>query len=167
MPESRKSQPDPASLVSSTELAEIIGTDLETVDNWLRRGIIARARVGGRQLRSRLFSTDEVYKAALINELVKLGLGPSSASDAVSQLWSQWKKRGGTEKIFAVMFPDGKDWSVLLCWQKTASGLLYKMGRSAASKSEEVELPKQGFAVLPISDILDRVTERLSKVFRT
>ena len=29
----------------------------------------------------------------------------------------------------------------------------------------EIELPKQSFVVLPVSDIIDRVTEKLRKVF--
>ena len=33
-------------LVSAAELAEIIGTDLETVNNWIRRGIINRTPTG-------------------------------------------------------------------------------------------------------------------------
>jgi hypothetical protein len=64
---------DPATLVSAAELAKVIGTDLETINNWLRRGIITRARIGGRHLRTRLFSMEEVYKTALKNELVKIG----------------------------------------------------------------------------------------------
>jgi hypothetical protein len=62
----------PDTLVSSAELAQVIGIDLETVNNWLRRGIISRSPVGGRQLRNRLFSMTEVYRAAFIADLVKL-----------------------------------------------------------------------------------------------
>ena len=54
---------------------------------------------------------------------------------------------------------DGK-WMVLLCWQKIAGGALYKIGRSAG----EIELPKQAFAVIPISDAFARISEKLSKL---
>jgi hypothetical protein len=60
---------DSTVLVSAAELGEVIGADLETVSNWLRRGIISRSPIGGRQLRNRLFSAEEVYKAALKHEL--------------------------------------------------------------------------------------------------
>jgi phage terminase Nu1 subunit (DNA packaging protein) len=82
----KKLAPDSTVLVSASELAEIIGADFETVNNWVRRGIISRAPIGGRQLRARLFSTEEVYKAALTNELVRLGIQPSSASEAANSI---------------------------------------------------------------------------------
>ena len=55
----------------------------------LRRGIIRRASVGGQQLRNRLFSRDEIYKAALTTELVQLGIAPSPSSDAVNEIWKE------------------------------------------------------------------------------
>ena len=69
-------------LITSFELAEIVGADQETINNWIRRGMISRAAIGGRQLRARLFSTEEVYKAVITNDLVRLGIQPSSASEA-------------------------------------------------------------------------------------
>ena len=55
---------DPVVLVSAAELGQIVGIDIETVKNWLRHGIISRTPLGGRQLRNRLFSADEVYRTA-------------------------------------------------------------------------------------------------------
>jgi hypothetical protein len=60
-------------------------------------GIITRARIGGRRLRSRLFSMDEVYKVALTNELVNLGISPSPASDAANAVWNVWAKKDTRE----------------------------------------------------------------------
>ena len=60
-----KSLPHEGVLFTSAELAEAIGADLETIKNWVRRDIISRARIGGRQMPNRLFSADEVYKAAI------------------------------------------------------------------------------------------------------
>ena len=37
-------------------MGEVVGIDLQTFNNWLRRGIINGSPVGGRQLRTRLFS---------------------------------------------------------------------------------------------------------------
>ena len=106
----------PATFFSAAELAKAIGADFETINNWVRRGMITRARIGGRQLRSRLFSTEDVYKAALTNELVKLGLAPSSASGAVNELWERWDKREVEgRKIYGVLAPSaGVDRTVVL-----------------------------------------------------
>src|ERR1700722_2522341 len=98
---------DPVVLVSAAELGTIVGIDIETVKNWLRHGIIIRARIGGRQLRNRLFSADEVYKTALTNELVQLGIPPSQASEAVNTLWKDWGKKDIPDgwKLYAVLVP--------------------------------------------------------------
>ena len=149
---------DPTVLLSAAELGDCVGIDLETVNNWIRRGIISRAPIGGRQLRYRLFSTEEVYKTALKNELVKLGIPPSSASDAVNEFWKEWDKKEPPEgRIYAVLEPRDGKWMALLCWQKISGGPLYKIGKSAT----EIELPKQAFAMLPISVVLESVTNKL------
>jgi hypothetical protein len=137
------------------------------VNNWLRHGIINRARIGGRQLRNRLFSVDEVYKAALKSDLVKLGIPPSPANEAVNALWKAWDKKDAPEgwRIYAVMSPSNEKWNVALCSPKISGGPLYKFGKSIGSKSiEEMDLPKQAFAVMPISEAFDRVTNKLDKV---
>ena len=154
-----------STLVSSAELAGIIGADLLTVNNWIRRGIITRSSLGGRQLRNRLFSADEVYKTALKNELVKLGIPPSQASEAVNAIWKEWGKNDVPEgwKVYAVMWPSNGKWSVALCSQKLSGGPLYKFGKSTKS-SEEIELPKLAFAVIPMSDVLERVSSKLSEL---
>jgi hypothetical protein len=157
---------DSAIVVSAAELAEIIGTDLETINNWLRRGIITRARIGGRHLRSRLFSADEVYKAALTNELVKLGLAPSSASEAVNELWERWDRRElEGQKIYAVLMPSDRGWTALLCWQKTSGGPLYKLAKSSRSQpNDEFQLPERAFAVIPISNVLAQLAKTLARL---
>jgi hypothetical protein len=149
-------------LVSASELAEIVGIDNETVNNWLRYGIITRAPVGGRQLRNRLFSADEVYKTALKNELVKLGIPPSQASDAINTLWKEWGKKEAPEgwNVYAVLWPRNDKWSAALCSQKISGGPFYKFGK--VKSTEEMELPKQAFAVIPISDVFERVSSKLS-----
>ena len=152
----------PATFFSAAELAKAIGADFETINNWVRRGMITRARIGGRQLRSRLFSTEDVYKAALTNELVKLGLAPSSASGAVNELWERWDKREVEgRKIYAVLVPSDEGWTALLCWQKPAGGPLYKFGTTASKSNDELQLPERAFAIIPISSVLAHVTKRL------
>jgi hypothetical protein len=157
---------DPVVLVSAAELGQIVGIDIETVKNWLRHGIITRAPIGGRQLRNRLFSAEEVYKTALKNELVKLGIPPSPASDAVNALWKEWGKKDIPEgrKVYAVLWPSNDKWGVVLCSQKLSGGPLYKFGRSKSI--EEMDFPKQAFAVIPISDVFERVSSKLSELLR-
>ena len=147
-------------LVSTAELAEIVGVDLDTINNWVRYNIIHRARPGGRQLKARLFSTDEVYKAALTSELVRLGIQPSPASEAANVVWREWEKKDVTEgqKVYAVVVPNEDKWMAVLRSQGTSVGTLYKVGR----QSIEVELPKHTFAVIPISDIFEYVSRKMS-----
>jgi hypothetical protein len=164
-----KPLPDSSTLVSSAELAEIVGTDLETVNNWIRRGIISRTPIGGRQLRNRLFSTEEVYKTALKNELVKLSVLPSSAHEAVNAIWKEWNKKEAPEgwNIYAVVMTSGEKWRAELCSQKESKGPLYKYksGKATGTKSAaEMELPKQAFLVIPFSGILERVSGKLSEL---
>jgi hypothetical protein len=66
---------------------------------------------GGRHLRHRLFSVEEVYKTALKNELVKLGIPLSSASNAVNELWKEWDKKQPPRgrSLYTLLVPrDGK-----------------------------------------------------------
>jgi hypothetical protein len=51
---------------------------------------------------------------------------------------------------------------VALCSQKVSGGPLYKFGKSKSI--EDMELPKEAFAVIPISDILDRISSKLSEL---
>lgn len=150
----------------SAELAEVVGIDLETVNNWLRRGIINRVSVGGRQLRNRLFSADEVFRAALTNELVQLGIAPSPASDAVNELWKEWKQvkveDGGN--VYAVMFPNNRKSAVVLCSQKRSGGPLYRLSKSLAAEPIEFDLPRGAFAVIPISNVVADLTKRLAQL---
>jgi hypothetical protein len=53
-------------------------------------------------------------------------------------------------------------WTVALCSQKLSGGPLYKFGKSKAI--EEMELPKQALAMIPISDVFDRVGSKLSEL---
>jgi hypothetical protein len=157
---------DTGALFSTTELGAAIGADEETVKNWVRRGVISRAPIGGRQLRHRLFSTEQVYKAALIHELVKLGIPPSSASGAVNEVWKAWDKTGiEGRRIYALLVPTDDKWIVSMCWKKVSGGPLYKVRKSLAAKpDEETQLPGRAFAVIPISDVVARVTAKLSTI---
>ena len=157
----KQSLPKSTTLITSAELAETIGADLETINNWIQRGIISRVAIGGRQLRARLFSSEEVYKAALTNELVTLGIAPSPASDASNSIWNSWEKKGTLEgqKVYALVMPNKDGWTVELCCRKASGGPLYKFGRKPI---EQLELPKHAFAVIPISDIFEYVSRKMS-----
>jgi hypothetical protein len=143
-------------VVSAAELGEIVGIDLATVNNWLRRRIITRAHVGGRQLRNRLFSTDEVYKVALTKELVGLGIAPSLASHAVSDLWKEWQ-RSELQKagnVFAALMLNDRKSLVISWWQKRSGGLLRQLVIPSELESAAFELSRQAFAVVPISGVV-------------
>jgi hypothetical protein len=154
-------------LISATELGKAIGADAESINNWIRRDVISRAQIGGRQIaRHRLFTPEEVYKAALTNELVKLGLPPSPASEAVNELWKEWDKKEllDGKTIYAVISPSGSSWTASVCWQSLSGGPLYRMGKRLTSKHfEEMHLPKRAFAVIPMSDVFADVTNKLLK----
>jgi hypothetical protein len=133
-----------SNLFSATEVAETIGTDLETINEWLEVGAIDRAVFGGGR-----FSKYELQRAALTFEMVKLGLAPSRARDVVWEmeydLQQIWEATVSNHyKAYAILIPNKQNkWLVFWCW--------------TASK-EEIEPPAPGRIILPISDILARVT---------
>jgi hypothetical protein len=90
-------------------------------------------------------------------------LAPSPSSDAVKEIWKEWKQvkfqDGGN--VYAVMFANK---SVALCWQKRSGGLLYRISKSSGAESAEFELPRQAFAMVPISDVVADVRERLTRL---
>jgi hypothetical protein len=153
--------PRDSTLISASELAEIIGVSIETINNWIRHDIISRVRGGGRQLKARLFSTDEVYKAALISELVRLGIQPSPAMEAANVVWKEWEKKDITErqKVYAVVVPTKGKWTTLFCSQGSSGGPLYQ-----GTESGRVQWPKHAFAVIPISDVFEYVSRKMSAI---
>ena len=96
-----------------------------------------------------------------------MGILPSCASEAVNAVWKAWDKKAPPEgwNVYAVMLPSKDKWTVALCSQKKSGGPLYKFGKSIGTKSmEEMELPKQVFAAIPISDVLDGISGKLSEL---
>ena len=153
-------------LLSSAELAQVVGVDFDTVNNWIRRGIISRSPIGGRQLRNRLFSVEEVFKTALKNELVKLGIQPSSASDAVNELWGKWAENEIQENTCAILARKNGKWICLVCRRNSSTGHFYKSQSPSTGKVERAELPQQTFAVIPIHNVYSQVTESLSTLLK-
>ena len=131
-------------MFSATEVAETIGTDLETLNAWLEVGAIDRAVFGGGR-----FSKYELQRAALTFEMVKLGLAPSRARDVVWEMEYDLQQIWGATvsnqyKAYAVVIPNTqKKWLVIWCWKLS---------------TEEIDPSPQGHIILPISDILARVT---------
>lgn len=95
-----------------------------------------------------------------------LGIPPSQASEAVSVFWKEWNKKEPPEgwKVYALLRPSNGKWVVALCSQKISGGPLYKFGKSKSA--EEMELPKQTFAVIPLSDVFEHVSSKLSELLR-
>src|SRR5262249_19769910 len=106
-----------SNLFSATEVAETIGTDLETINEWLEVGAIDRAVFGGGR-----FSKYELQRAALTFEMVKLGLAPSRARDVVwemehdlQQIWAGTISNQYT--AYAILIPNKQNkWLVFWCW---------------------------------------------------
>ena len=65
-------------------------------------------------------------------------------------------------QVYAVLWPSNDKWMVALCSQKISGGPLYKFEKSKST--EEMELPKQAFAAIPISDVLERISSKLSEL---
>jgi hypothetical protein len=133
-------------LFSATEVAATIGADLETINEWLEVGAIDRAVFGGGQ-----FSKFELRRAALIFELVKLGLTPSGARDVILEMENDLQQIWGETisnryKAYAVVIPN-KQKRRLVFWCWTAS-------------TEKSAPPVQDHIILPVSDILARVADQ-------
>ena len=64
---------------------------------------------------------------------------------------------GFSHPFYGVLVPSDAKWTVLMAWQGRSGGPLYKLG-----KSGEIDLPKQAFSVLPISDVFERVNKAVA-----
>ncbi len=136
-------------LFSAEEVAETIGADLETVNEWLEVGAIDRAIFGGGQ-----FSKYELHRAALVFELVKFGLSPSCAKDVIREmeydLQQVWGRMSSHFKAYAIIIPAGRKWLVSWCWKKS---------------SDQIDLlTMKGHIVLPVSDTLTRITNETKRI---
>ena len=136
---------------SAEEVAETIGADLETVNEWLEVGAIDRAIFGGGQ-----FSKYELHRAALVFELVKFGLSPSCAKDLIREmeydLQQVWGRMPSHFKAYAIIIPTSREWLVSWCWK---------------SSTETIDPhPMEDHIILPVSDILARVTTETKQVRR-
>jgi hypothetical protein len=161
---------DPTIKVTAAELARTVGVDMDTVSNWNRRDLIARFEPGRRRLRTRLYSVEEVYKTALMKELVELHIPPSAAREAVNAIWRQWNKKETQDgsDIYAMLMPAYREvWNVALCSRREPQGPLYeyKSVKSTGDEAAVMELPKERpFAMINISNALRRVSLNLSKL---
>lgn len=136
-------------LFSAEQVAETIGADLKTVNEWLEVGAIDRAIFGGGQ-----FSKYELHRAALVFELVKFGLSPSCAKDLIREmeydLQQVWGRMPSHFKAYAIIIPTSREWLVSWCWK---------------SSTETIDpLPMEDHIILPVSDILARVTTETKQV---
>jgi hypothetical protein len=84
----------------------------------------------------------------------------------VNGVWEHWDRNETPvgQKLYVLMFPSGDNWSVALCSRKESGGPLYRRGKSTRTKSVEMELPKRAFAVIPISDVFERVSSKIARL---
>jgi hypothetical protein len=136
-------------LFSVPEVAARIGADLETVTDWVEIGAIDRAVFGGGR-----FSKNELLRAALVFELVKFGLSPSCARDIVREMEYDlqliWEGMPRHFKAYAIVIPTNRKWLVSWCWMRLAAEL--------------DPFPSEDQIILPVSDILGRVTDETKQV---
>jgi len=138
-----------SNLFSAREVAQRIGADLETINEWLEVGAIDRAVFGGGR-----FSKYELQRAALTLELVKLGLAPPCARAVVWEMENDLQQIWGEAiskqyKAYAIVIPNNqKKWLVFWCWKT-----------STKTSTEEIEPTTRGDIILPVSDILARVCQ--------
>jgi hypothetical protein len=136
-------------LFSAEEVAETIGADLKTVNEWLEVGAIDRAIFGGGQ-----FSKYELHRAALVFELVKFGLSPSCAKDLIREmeydLQQIWSRIPSSFKAYLILIPTRRKWLVSWLWKPSTEAI--------------DRLPVQDHIILPVSDILARITDETRQV---
>ena len=79
-------------------------------------------------------------------------------------MWKEWGKKDTPQgwNVYALLWPSNDKWIAALCSQKLSGGPFYKFGKSQSN--EEMELPKETFAVIPISDVFERVSSKLSEL---
>ena len=63
------------------------------------------------------------------------------------------------QKVYAVVMPNKGKWTAALCSQGSSGGPLYQ---GTGSARVQMELPKQASALIPISDIFERVSRKMS-----
>jgi hypothetical protein len=82
----------------------------------------------------------------------------------VNALWKEWGKKEPPEgwNVYAMLWPRHHEWTVALCSQKISGGPFYKFGKSKSI--QEMDFPKQAFAVIPISHVFDRISGKLSEL---
>jgi hypothetical protein len=136
-------------LFSAEQVAKTIGADLETVNEWLEVGAIDRPVFGGGQ-----FSKNELLRAALVFELVKCGLSPSCAKDAIREMEYElhqiWEITPSSFKAYAILIPTSRKWLVSWCWKAT---------------TEKIDpLTVEDHIILPVSHILARVMDETKQV---
>jgi hypothetical protein len=100
-------------LLSAEQVAKAIGTNLETINEWLDVGAVDRAVFGGGR-----FSRYELHRVALVFELVKFGFSPSCARDIVREmeydLQLVWTRIPNDFKAYAIIIPAGVKGHIVL-----------------------------------------------------
>ena len=94
---------------------------------------------------------------------MQLGIAPSSASEAVDAIWEEWRATEAPkgQKFYAVVVPSKGKWTASSCSQRISGGPLYQ---GTGSGRVQIELPNHAFAVIPISDVFERVSRKTSSL---
>jgi hypothetical protein len=155
-----------AALFSQAELCQVAGIDHETANNWVKRGLLDTAAVGGRKMRGRrLFSLLEICKAHLMNEAVRsLGIAPSHCAEIANKAITQFVK---AEKLGHI--DDGQDlpFAVAVATRHRGQWVTeLRSDRQSPYSTKEARQVVHPLAILPISQPVAAIHQQCVKLLR-
>jgi hypothetical protein len=155
-----------AALFSQAELCQVAGIDHETANNWVKRGLLDTAAVGGRKMHGRrLFSLLDICKAHLMNEAVRsLSIPPSHCAEIANKAITQFIK---TEKLGHI--EDGQDlpFAVAVATRHRGQWVTELRSDQSPYATKEARQVVHPLALLPISQAFTSVHRQCAKVLRT
>jgi len=153
-----------AALFSQAELCQVAGIDHETANNWVKRGLLDTAAVGGRKMRGRrLFSLLDICKAHLMNEAVRsLSIPPSHCAEIVNKAMTQFVK---AEKLDHI--EDDRDIHFTVALVTRRRGTWITELRTDGDPRKELQQASHAMAMWPISQAFTSVHRQCAKVLRT
>jgi hypothetical protein len=154
-------------LFSQAELCEAAGIDHETANNWIKRGLLETAAVGGRKVRGRrLFSMLEIYKAHLMNEMIEcLGIPPSHCAEIANRAIAEFAK---TEKLVRIDDDHEPAFAIALVSRQRGKWVTdLRFGNKSLFSSTEAQQAENPLAILPLSQAFTIIHQRCLKFLRT
>lgn len=158
-------------LFTQNEVGEILRRNKATLDTWLLRGILQRTKVGGRSLRTRLFSVEAIFEAKLIDELaIRLAIPASEAKQVARCATADWDMKDGWKpRVARAIERSARIASVYLLIKRRGEGWITKTcygdkdGPFKVIRNNEKWLD-EAFAVLPVSLMFETVVKKCEEI---